>query len=148
MWQYKEKELTDSDIPETAIGFLYKITHITTGNWYVGKKLLTKAAYKQVNGKRKKLRKESDWKDYWSSSPQLKEIIDAEGTANFKRDVLMFVDTKASFTYGEEALLYMTGALFDAKCYNGNIRSKVQRNWFNKTPDLHKNLLKVWGEKF
>lgn len=140
MWQYNGKEITEEDIPAKAIGFVYKITHPSDGKWYIGRKMLTKAATKMVNGKKKKIRKDSDWKDYWSSSPFLLEEIEKEGTDKFVREILMFVDTKAALTYAEEYLLYKSGSLFDAKCYNSNIRSKIFRTWFAKTPNLHSEL--------
>lgn len=143
MWIFNGKELTEDDIPQKSIGFLYRITHIPSGKWYIGRKLLTKAAYKQVKGKRKKIRKESDWKDYYSSSPELVKLVEEEGKHNFKREVLLFVETKAAFTYAEEYSLFRTGALFDEKCMNGNIRSRIQRNWFVKTPDIHTQVEKV-----
>lgn len=138
-WLFKNKELTQDEIPDKAIGFIYKISDLD-GNWYIGRKLLTKAAYKTVNGKKKKVRKESDWVDYWSSSPNLLEVIESKGKEKFKREILLFVDTKACLTYAEEYMLFKTGALFDEKCYNGNIRSRIQRSWFKKTPDLQNQL--------
>ena len=139
-WKYQGEELLSDSIPEKAIGFIYKIKNLETGQWYIGRKLLTRAATKTVNGKKKKIRKESDWKDYWSSSPYLKEVIEENGKEKFERIILIFVDTKAALTYAEEYMLFKTGALFDEKCYNGNIRSRIQRNWFAKTPDLQKQL--------
>jgi len=138
-WQYNGKDLNIEEIPEKSIGFIYKITH-SSGKWYIGRKLLTKAATKTVNGKKKKIRKASDWADYWSSSPVLLKHIEEEGTTNFKREILMFVETKASLVYSEEFVLFTSGALFDPMCYNGNIRSRIQRTWFAKTPNLQKEL--------
>lgn len=139
-WIYLNNVLNEADIPKTAIGFIYKIVNIDTDKWYIGRKLLTKAATKMINGKKKKLRKPSDWADYWSSSPFLLEEIELEGKEKYRREILMFVDTKASLMYAEEYLLYASGSLFDSNCYNSNIRSKVFRAWFAKTPDLHKQL--------
>ena len=139
MWIYKEKELTQEDIPAKAIGFLYKIAH-KDGKWYIGRKLLTKAATKTINGKKKKIRKESDWADYWSSSPYLLSQIEELGKDEFTREIIMFVETKSALTYSEEYFLYVSGALFDENCYNGNIRSRIQRTWFKKTPNLQAEL--------
>jgi len=143
MWLFNKKELKTEDIPPKAIGFIYKITNTSDGMWYIGRKLLTRAATKTINGKKKKIRKESDWTDYWSSSPKLIETIEKEGKQNFKREIVLFVETKAALTLSEEYFLHTTGALFDPKCYNGNIRSRIQRSWFTKTPDLFKELQKI-----
>ena len=142
MWQYKGKDITEDDIPLNAIGFVYKITY-KDGNFYYGRKLLTKAATKMINGKKKKYRKDSDWIDYWSSSPMLKELIESEGKENFIREILLFVDTKACLVFAEEYILFTTGSLFNPKCYNGNIRSRIQRTWFNKTPNFFNELSAV-----
>ena len=136
-WIYKGE--VEFEIPEKAIGFIYRISH-ADGKFYYGRKLLTKAATKTVNGKKKKIRKASDWQDYWSSSPALKEWIEKDGLSKFSREILMFVTTKAALVYAEEYTLFSTGALFDEKCINGNIRSRIQRTWFNKTPDLQREL--------
>jgi hypothetical protein len=147
-WIFEGKEVNSiDDTPLDALGFIYKITNTENGMWYIGKKQLDKAATKVVKGKKKKIRKESDWKEYWSSSPYLKELILKDGTDNFKREIIMFAFTKASLTYSEEFCLFKTGALFDPLCYNGNIRAKIMRSWFNKTPDLHVKLcnLAIWN---
>lgn len=140
VWLFNGKELIPEEIPSKSIGFVYKITNKDTGKWYIGRKMLTKAATKVVNGKKKKLRKDSDWMDYWSSSPFLLEEMEKEGKEKYVREILMFVDTKAALTYAEEYLLYVTGSLFDPMCYNSNIRSKIFRTWFAKTPTLHSEL--------
>jgi hypothetical protein len=61
-WIYQGKEiLTEEDIPfEKAFGFVYVITQKSTGKKYIGRKILTNAAKKTVNGKKKKVRVQSD----------------------------------------------------------------------------------------
>jgi hypothetical protein len=132
MWLYKCKELEDADIPTKAIGFIYLITQISTGKFYIGRKLLTSASSKTVNGKKKKTRKDSGWRDYWSSSPKIKEWIDESGTDDFKREILVFVNSKSELMYAEEYALYTTNALLDDSFLNENIRAKIMRSWFSK----------------
>ena len=130
--------------PAKATNFIYKITHIATGKWYIGRKALYKTAYKQVKGKKKKYLKDSDWQTYWSSSDELQKWAEVEGADKFTREILMFTETAAATTYAEEAILYMTGALFDPLCLNGNIRAKIFRKWFaNKETDLHVRIMKA-----
>jgi hypothetical protein len=138
-WIFNGLPITAEAIPAKSIGFLYKITNINTGEWYVGRKLLTKAGTRVVKGKKKKVRLESDWKDYWSSNDLIKSMA-KEDPNNFKREILLFVPTLGAMAYSEEYLLYKSGALFDPKCYNGNIRAKIMRNWFDKLPNLHNEL--------
>ncbi len=141
-WQYNNKDIEDSDIPANALGFLYKITNLESGEWYIGRKMLYMTGYKTKDGKKTKIKKSSDWKTYWSSNDFIK--ADAkENPEQFKREILLFVTTKASLTYCEEAALYMTGALFDPLCLNSNIRAKIFKNWFNKVPELHQDLVKA-----
>jgi hypothetical protein len=132
MWKYKGKEITDEDIKESYIGFIYLITQKSTGKKYIGKKLLTSAATKTVNGKKKKIRKPSDWKNYWSSSPSIKELIEQCGESDFDREILVFCSSKGSLLYNEEMALYMVGALEDDVWINANIRSKVYSSWVKK----------------
>ena len=131
-WKYHDKEiLTEDDIPvDKAIGFIYIITQISTGRRYLGRKLLTKSSSKQVGGVKKKTRKASDWREYWSSSPKIKEWIkEAGGTDDFKREIILFVTSKGMLAYGEEACLYIVGALESDKWINDNIRSRIYRSW-------------------
>ena len=145
--QWKYKDGYDFEVPDGSIGFLYKITH-SSGKFYYGRKLLTKAATKQINGKKKKIRADSDWKNYWSSSPIIKDWIEREGIDNFQREILIFVSTKASMIYGEEYILYVTGSLFNPHCLNENIRAKIYRKWFTKTPQLHNQLCELFKSSF
>lgn len=129
MWLFQGSILVEDKIPEKAIGFIYLLRQLSTGKKYIGRKLLTKAATKTVNGKRKKIRKESDWKDYWSSSPQILEWIAESGTTDFTREILTFCHSKGSLIYAEELALYAVGALESDAWLNNNIRSKIYRSW-------------------
>lgn len=134
MWLYKGVELLDEMIPEKAEGFIYLLTYIPTGQQYIGRKLLTKAHRRQKNKKIIRSRIESDWRTYWSSSPEINGIIEKEGnTDNFKREVLMFAFTKGQINYLEERFLYCVGSMESTHWFNSNIRSKMyKRNIINK----------------
>jgi hypothetical protein len=70
------------DFKEEAFGFIYKITHIPSQKFYIGKKNLfsernVKLGIKEIKnlpiqkGRKpttKKVVKESDWKNYWGSN--------------------------------------------------------------------------------
>lgn len=43
------------ELPEKAVGFIYKITRLDTGRKYIGKKLLQFRRTKQVKGVKKKM---------------------------------------------------------------------------------------------
>ncbi len=145
MWLYKGKEVVDDDIVDSYVGFIYMITQKSTGKLYIGKKLLTSAGTKTINGKKKKIRKMSDWKTYWSSSPTIKDIIKEHGTNDFEREILVFCSSKGSMLYNEELALYMVGALESDKWLNSNIRSKVYSNWVK--PDESNQLRQIIKSK-
>ena len=132
-WIYKGKVLEDDDIPEKAQGFIYLITYLPTNQKYIGRKLLTKAHRRQKNKKVIRTRVESDWREYWSSSPEVKLLVEQEGTDNFVREVLVFAQSKGQLNYLEEKFLYCVGALESEVWLNSNIRSKMyKRNILNK----------------
>ena len=132
-WIYKGKVLEDDDIPEKAQGFIYLITYLPTNQKYIGRKLLTKAHRRQKNKKVIRTRVESDWREYWSSSPEVKLLVEQEGTDNFVREVLVFAQSKGQLNYLEEKFLYCVGALESDVWLNSNIRSKMyKRNILNK----------------
>jgi len=60
-WTYNNESVSDEVIGD-AYGFVYIIENLIDGRRYIGRKYLTKAAYKTVKGKRKKIRKASTCK--------------------------------------------------------------------------------------
>ena len=134
MWLYKGREINDEDIPSKAAGFIYIMIYKPNGKRYIGRKLLTKAHTRQKNGKKIRSRIESDWRDYWSSSPDIKKMIEDDGgTHNFSREILIFADTKGQLNYLEEKFLYCLGSIETTDYINSNIRSKMyKRNILGK----------------
>ena len=91
-------------LPEEPVGFVYKITRIADGKFYIGKKLLrSKVTKKPLKGKRFKRHstKESDWKTYWGSSKELVADIEKYGTEAFKREIIYPCDSKFDLAYSE-----------------------------------------------
>lgn len=132
-WLYKGVELEDEAIPDKSAGFIYLITHTTSNRRYIGRKLLTKVHRRQKNKKIIRSRVESDWREYWSSSPEIAKMIEEEGTDNFVREVLVFAQSKGQLNYLEEKFLYSLGVLESESWINSNIRSKMyKRNILNK----------------
>lgn len=125
MWLYKNEELTDDRIPEKAFGFLYLITHLPTGRRYIGRKLLTLAKTRVKKGKKIRSRIDSGWRDYWSSSPDLIQMVEDEGKENFKREILVFAHTRGLLNYLEEKFLYEVGSMESDDWINRNIRAKI-----------------------
>lgn len=131
-WYYKDQPVTE--LPEDCAGFVYLITNITTGKMYVGKKLakFAKTSYKVVklkNGtkKRKKIKSkiDSDWQQYYGSSPNLTEDINKLGNDNFKREILYYCKSKAECSYIEAREQFSRRVLESDDYYNGHIQVRV-----------------------
>lgn len=100
MWIYQGKEFSEDDIGD-AYGFVYCITNRITLKKYIGKKFFSKAGYKQVKGKRKKIRKPSDWLEYWGSNDKLLKDIELHGKEKFTRDILYLCKNRSECAYFE-----------------------------------------------
>lgn len=132
MWLLQEhstqdaRELTEEDT-KGYYGFIYIIENLTDGKAYIGRKYFTKAGTKQVKGKKRKTRKESDWKDYYGSSPRLLEDIEKLGKDNFKRTVVRLCKTRGETNYWEAKMQFLLGVLESDSFYNDNILVKFTR---------------------
>ena len=123
MWLYEGKEFEYSD---EWYGFIYLIENLKNGRKYIGRKFLTKAAYKTVKGKRKKIRKESDWADYYGSSPALLADVEVYGKENFRRTILRLCKSRGECNYFETKEIFDRDAVLDGTYYNSWVSCKVQ----------------------
>lgn len=132
-WIHKGQQiLSEDDIPKDKkyVGFIYLMTQKSTGKKYIGRKMLYKPKYVTVKKKRKKTMVQSDWLDYYSSSPAILEHIEEHGTDDFTREILAFISSKGNMAYAEELALYTVGALEKPdEWLNENIRAKIYRSW-------------------
>ena len=94
-WLYNNKKITN--IPDDAIAFVYRITNMVTGKSYIGKKQFY--SYRKV--KRKRTKRESDWRVYFGSNKQLLADITLYGAEQFRRDILHFCSKKGEASYYE-----------------------------------------------
>ena len=133
-WLYYEDEITNiSQFPESTYGFIYKVTHSTTGRVYIGKKVLyhnqkkklTKAELELSTGRgRKSL--------YKIVQKEIKELITQGKKDKFKREILQFVNNKKLLTYFETKWLFTFGVLEHPDLYfNDNILGKFYRKDFD-----------------
>ena len=131
-WLY-ENTLVES-LPEDCVGFVYLITNKLSGRKYIGKKLakFSKTAYKVVklkNGtkKKKKIRSkiDSDWQDYYGSSPELTKDVVALGAENFSREILYYCRSKPECSYIEAREQFARRVLETTDYYNGHIQVRV-----------------------
>tara|TARA_R110000823_G_scaffold40754_1_gene107671 strand:- start:687 stop:1211 length:525 start_codon:yes stop_codon:yes gene_type:complete len=85
-------------------GFVYRIIDITTTQEYIGKKQFHSAVTKKpLKGRKNKRRstKESNWREYTSSSSHINKAIDEKGKENFQFIIESLHKTKGSLTYAE-----------------------------------------------
>ena len=110
------------------------ITNNLTGRKYIGKKLakFSKTTYKivkQKNGtkKKKKIRSkvDSDWREYYGSSPELTSDITKLGTENFIREILYYCHSKSECSYIEAREQFARKVLESQDYYNGHIQVRV-----------------------
>jgi hypothetical protein len=110
------------------------ITNTISGKKYIGKKLakFAKTTYKVVklkNGtkKKKKIRSkiDSDWRDYYGSSPNLSKDIELLGKENFTREILYYCTSKAQCSYIEAREQFTNKVLESDEWYNGQISVRV-----------------------
>ena len=135
----KEYDSVDK-FPQNCIGFVYKITNIKTGKFYIGrkslfsnvKKKLTKKELSELSGPGRKPTKklvtsESNWIDYWGSNKGILQEIKEEGTDYFRKEILKFCYNKKQLTYWEVHYQCVENVLLTDKSYNDNILAKFFR---------------------
>jgi hypothetical protein len=132
MWTYQGSEI--NELPEDCVGFVYIITNITTDRKYIGKKLAkfsktTQKTVKLKNGtkKKKKIRSkiDSDWRDYYGSSPELTKDVELLGKINFTREILYYCKSKSECSYIEAREQFSRRVLESKDYYNGHIQVRV-----------------------
>lgn len=121
------QEFTEEDIQDN-FGFVYLITHNPTGRKYIGKKFFTKAATRQVKGKRKKIRKSSDWEMYWGSNKKLQEEVKTNGPSEYTREVLHLCKSRSECAYWETFEIFSRHALLNDGYYNEWVSCKIRKD--------------------
>jgi len=150
-WLYKGNSIESiSDFPEGIYGFIYEITHIPTGKKYIGKKVLYFERNKKLGKKelevlkeerkakgiggrvplKKKVVSESDWKTYYGSNQEIKDLIKEGKHSEFSREILTLVTSKKLLTYYECKELFIKEVLENQNYYNGDILGKFHRKDF------------------
>jgi len=145
MWKYKQKQINSiEDMGDiTPFGFIYEVTHIASGRKYIGRKQLISVTTKALGkkelalqtdkrlSKKKTVKKETDWKTYYGSHPEIKQLIKQGKQLEFTREIVMFVPTKKQLTYYEDKYLYMKGVIEPGSNYfNDNISGRFFKKDF------------------
>jgi len=141
MWKYDKGEISDiSEIPYGAFGFVYEVLHKPSGKKYIGRKQLISVTTKALGkkelaeitdkraSKKKKVQKESDWKTYYGSHSEIKQLIKEGKQEEFERKILEFAFSPKHLTYLETKYLFSLGVLENGDVYfNDNILGKFFR---------------------
>jgi hypothetical protein len=141
MWKYQNGAISDiSEIPYGAFGFVYEVKHIPSGKKYIGRKQLISITTKALGkkelaeitdkraSKKKKVQKESDWKTYYGSHSEIKQLIKEGKKEEFERTIIEFAFAPKHLTYLETKYLFSLGVLENGDVYfNDNILGKFFR---------------------
>ena len=84
-WIFEGQPFLSESIDDN-FGFVYLITNLQNNRKYIGRKYFW--SFRKPPGKKRKVKKESDWKKYYGSCPELKEEIERLGRQNFSRTIL------------------------------------------------------------
>jgi hypothetical protein len=132
-WIYNENPIEEID--DKYLAFVYLITNLETNKKYIGLKTTksSKTSVKTVVNKlgekvkkKKKIKIESDWRNYWSSSEELKKDIELLGKDKFKREILYFCTNKGTANYLEAREQFDKRVLENPdEWYNGIINCRV-----------------------
>lgn len=131
-WIFDGKTFSPENI-EKYFGFVYLIENLQTGKKYYGKKQFWFKKTKMSKGKKKRLKVESDWKSYWSSSESLKKDVESLGEQNFKRTILKFCSNKSECSYFEAYYQFVDNVLLKPdQFYNEWISVKISGKHLKK----------------
>jgi hypothetical protein len=129
-WTYLGKAFESEDINE-YYGFIYRITNTVNGYDYVGRKYFkTIKKRPPLKGKKNKRREtvETDWKEYWGSSPRLQADIDTLGKDKFTREIIHLCESRGETNYLEAYYQFKEDVLLRENNYNGIIQIRLGKN--------------------
>lgn len=115
-------------LTEEHHSFVYKITNLITGKKYIGKKQIWQTIKRpplKGQKKKRKITKESDYKDYYGSSEELKRDVITYGKENFQREILEICSCKWECAYLELEWQIKERVLFREDYYNGIINLRI-----------------------
>jgi len=142
-WQYNGSYFDGSCIGD-YFGFVYRITNLTNGKKYIGRKYFWQR--RKPRGGNKRVTSESDWKKYYGSSDELNAERKELGNSAFKREILSLHKTQGKVNFEETRQLFINNVLTESLTdgtpayYNSNILGRYYRK------DYFEPLLEVDAE--
>ena len=110
-WLFNGTPFLSENIDDN-FGFVYLITNTRSGRKYIGRKYFW--SFRKPPGKKRRVKKESDWKEYYGSCPELKEEIIEYGKQNFNRRILSLHKTSGKTNFEETRQLFLNNVLTEA----------------------------------
>jgi len=129
MWHFEGKPFDpDEDFLSAYQGFVYEITELSTGKKYIGKKFfwaIRKLPPLKGQKRKRTVKKQSDWKEYYGSSEELKNLVEQSGIDNYHRVILRLCRTKGECSYYEAKAQFENDVLLREEYYNEFIGCKI-----------------------
>ena len=136
MWLYEGKEFEPENLdPKELYGFVYLIENNITNKKYIGKKFFWSSKTRQVKGKKKRYKAESDWRDYYGSNAILAEEVKVSGADTYTRTILHLCRSKSECAYLEAREQFERNVIVSDEYYNDWISVKVTRRHLAKVKD-------------
>lgn len=131
-WMFKG-EIFDSEHINGAHGFVYLIEEKSTGRMYIGQKHLWTTKTRMVDKKKKKIKCESDWKAYYSSSSYIMNTVKENGGCDFNRYIIALCSSDGVLNYTELKLQILSNSFEDIDRFiNGFVGGKISRSHIGK----------------
>ncbi len=134
-WTYQGTTFTSADIDD-FFGFVYRITNLTNGRKYIGRKYFWQK--RKPRGGGRKRTSESNWKAYYGSSKELTEDRKLLGVQAFSREILSLHRTPGKVNYEETRQQFLNNVLTESlddgtpMYYNSNVLGRYMRkDYFN-----------------
>ena len=137
-WIYKGSVFDSDDIGD-HYGFVYRITNTTSSKSYIGRKYFVQK--RKPKGGKRRVTSESNWKQYYGSSDELKQDIRRDGKNTFKREILSLHRTLGRVNYEETKQLFLHNVLAEKlddgspAYYNSNILGRYYRKDYFEEDD-------------
>ncbi len=134
-WKYMGTCFSGSNVGDYW-GFVYNITNLTNQRQYIGRKYFWQKRKPRDTNKDKKRRRvtsESNWRNYYGSSDELKADVKKYGTESFTRTILSLHTTVGKTNYEETRQLFLNNVLIESLTdgtpayYNSNILGRYYR---------------------
>lgn len=123
-WLFNGEPFTSADIGK-FVGFVYCIESLVDNKVYIGRKYFY--SRRKAKGATRRKKSESNWKQYYSSSDTVKQLVEQHGKENFKRTILSLHTTEGDCNYEEVRQMFLHNVLEDDRFLNENINGKWHR---------------------